>query len=633
MGGGYTPTFGGSPVQPGHVSYKLYSFFGDISLEWPTGLQDTQFPATFFNDLNPQAPDQSVKLPDATQVSVGTAVIVNNISGSVLQINDFTGGSLAVVDPGIAKYMLLNDNTTPAGAWHVIQFGAGTSAANASALAGAGLQAIANLLSWAPTTLTLNTTPFTLSIGHRAQFVIWTGGAGVLNLPPVSQVGDRWLVMVNNAGSGTWTLEPDSAELIDNRSNISLNPGESCIVECQGGTAWYTVGRGRTLQTSPVAVLDKNIGGAGATITLTAGEAASQIQRFTSAPALTSDVSIVYGSASNFYFVDNSTTGGFVQTFKGLVGDAGVVVAQGTKAILVNKNGAMTLAVSLTSGTVTQINTSARLAGGPITTTGTLDLATSGVTPGNYASPAALAIDAYGRVTAVSAGNQTSPPIGTVIDFAGPTAPPMWLLCAGQAVSRVTYSALFAVIGTTYGVGDNSSTFNLPDCIGRAVVCRDYGYGRINGVVGDWLGAVGGNQYLQSHAHGVNDPTHYHPLADPGHTHGIGDPGHTHGVNDPTHQHTSVSAPNTQGGGAVGGNIGFWVSSSAGERPYNIVTTANGTGISIAAAGTGIYTGTAGTGAYANYAATGISIQAAGNGTGHNMPPVIAMNKLIFAGA
>ena len=64
-------------------------------------------------------------------------------------------------------------------------------------------------------------------------------------------------------------------------------------------------------------------------------------------------------------------------------------------------------------------------------------------------------------------------PTGCVFSFARSTAPSGWLLCYGQAVSRTTYAALFAVISTTYGVGDGSSTFNLPDLRGRSVAGKD----------------------------------------------------------------------------------------------------------------------------------------------------------------
>ena len=54
-------------------------------------------------------------------------------------------------------------------------------------------------------------------------------------------------------------------------------------------------------------------------------------------------------------------------------------------------------------------------------------------------------------------------PVGVVQAFAGSTTPDGWLLCDGSAVSRTDYAALFAVIGTTYGTGDGSTTFNLPN--------------------------------------------------------------------------------------------------------------------------------------------------------------------------
>lgn len=54
-------------------------------------------------------------------------------------------------------------------------------------------------------------------------------------------------------------------------------------------------------------------------------------------------------------------------------------------------------------------------------------------------------------------------PLGTINAFGGTTAPEGWLLCQGQAISRTDYADLFAVIGTNFGSGDGSTTFNLPD--------------------------------------------------------------------------------------------------------------------------------------------------------------------------
>jgi len=64
-------------------------------------------------------------------------------------------------------------------------------------------------------------------------------------------------------------------------------------------------------------------------------------------------------------------------------------------------------------------------------------------------------------------------PLGAVEAYAGSTTPTGWLLCYGQAVSRSTYSGLYSAIGTAYGTGDGSTTFNLPDLRGRTIAALD----------------------------------------------------------------------------------------------------------------------------------------------------------------
>lgn len=79
---------------------------------------------------------------------------------------------------------------------------------------------------------------------------------------------------------------------------------------------------------------------------------------------------------------------------------------------------------------------------------------------------------------------------GTIKMFAGSIAPDGWLLCNGQAVSRTTYSKLFNVIGTTYGEGDGSTTFNVPDLRGRTPV--GVGTGTATGATAHTLGQKAG---------------------------------------------------------------------------------------------------------------------------------------------
>ncbi|RXG85347.1 phage tail protein [Bradyrhizobium zhanjiangense] len=99
-------------------------------------------------------------------------------------------------------------------------------------------------------------------------------------------------------------------------------------------------------------------------------------------------------------------------------------------------------------------------------------------------------------------GNPYSIPIGGVMPFAGSTAPnSSFVLPYGQAISRTTYSAAFSLMGTTYGTGDGSTTFNVPDLRGRVVAGLDNMGGSAAGRLtdatsgfGDGLGETGGTQ-------------------------------------------------------------------------------------------------------------------------------------------
>lgn len=109
-------------------------------------------------------------------------------------------------------------------------------------------------------------------------------------------------------------------------------------------------------------------------------------------------------------------------------------------------------------------------------------------------------------------------PTGVSFDFTGTSAPAGYLLCYGQNVSRTTYANLFAVIGTTYGIGDGSTTFTLPDSRGRVSAGKDNMGGtsasRLTGITGgvdgNVLGATGG---AESHVLTVAQmPAHDHDI-------------------------------------------------------------------------------------------------------------------------
>lgn len=122
--------------------------------------------------------------------------------------------------------------------------------------------------------------------------------------------------------------------------------------------------------------------------------------------------------------------------------------------------------------------------------------------------------------TSAAASTATAPPAGAIIAYGGLDsipAPTGWLFCDGSTVSRITYAALFVNIGTTFGVGDGSTTFGLPDLRGRVIAGKDdmnltTAQNRItsgvSGITGTTLAAVGGAQSVVLTASQI--PSHSH---------------------------------------------------------------------------------------------------------------------------
>lgn len=133
-----------------------------------------------------------------------------------------------------------------------------------------------------------------------------------------------------------------------------------------------------------------------------------------------------------------------------------------------------------------------------------------------------------------------------------------WLKCDGRAISRERYFQLFEVIGTNFGVGDGSNTFNLPDTRGRV------------------LGSIGTGTGLSSRTLGQNVGSETHTLTTneiPSHTHGVTDPGHTHSyVNNVGDQNTDNA---------------FATETAADQVDYNQTTGSSATGITIQNTGGG----------------------------------------------
>jgi microcystin-dependent protein len=98
-------------------------------------------------------------------------------------------------------------------------------------------------------------------------------------------------------------------------------------------------------------------------------------------------------------------------------------------------------------------------------------------------------------------------PSGVVWSFAGSTAPTGWIICDGSAISRTLYADLYAAIGTTYGTGDGSTTFNIPDGRGRSIV----GVGTATGAYGATAHTLGQKAGEETHVLSIAEmPSHVH---------------------------------------------------------------------------------------------------------------------------
>lgn len=122
-------------------------------------------------------------------------------------------------------------------------------------------------------------------------------------------------------------------------------------------------------------------------------------------------------------------------------------------------------------------------------------------------------------------------PVGVMHEYGGATAPTGYLLCDGTAVSRATYAPLFAIISTTYGTGDGSTTFNVPDLRGRMPM----GAGTGTGLNASGTGAPSGTaQTARARGAWGGEETHLLTGAESGtsvHLHTASSPTHTHSPN------------------------------------------------------------------------------------------------------
>lgn len=197
-------------------------------------------------------------------------------------------------------------------------------------------------------------------------------------------------------------------------------------------------------------------------------------------------------------------------------------------------------------------------------------------------------------------------PLGMIAYTADTAAPSGWLLCYGQNISRTTYADLFTTIGTTFGSGNGSSTFTLPDLRGYVVAGKDNMGGTsanrltggVSGINGDNLGATGGDEKIALTS--TQLPSHLHSFS-----------GNT-GTESADHSH-NLSLGASHGANGTVGRAAY----SQGDTPASMVTRTNTT---------------SGRSASHFHAISGNTGSVGGGQEHPNVQPTIILNAIIYTG-
>ena len=324
----YTNTFGGTTIYPSDVSYRYVSLTIDQVLDWPLEAAPTTNVVASIMDINATASSLVITMPDATEAGTGQTVLFNNVGANTFSVKTSTGTLICAPQSGTTFQIYLTDNSTVAGTWRSFQYGASASAANASALAGLGIKAIATTLNQSMPVSTFNTN-YTTGSSDRAKVLVWNGGAGTLSLESAPTVGADWFVNVRNSGSGDLTIDPNSSELINGAATLLLAPGDSCII-VTNGTQFWTIGFGQS-SVYAFTVLSIDVSGSG-DYTLSIAELNKTAYIFTG--TLTGNREIIVPNTVQQYWVSNQTSGAYVLGVRtASQGSPGETVVQGGRSI------------------------------------------------------------------------------------------------------------------------------------------------------------------------------------------------------------------------------------------------------------------------------------------------------------
>jgi hypothetical protein len=240
----FVSPFTGDVVQPTDVSYLSLNFSTNQVLVWPAYIVPgaTTVVAARIIDCVATTTGRTITLPAGNQTSVGSDILFRNKGTNSFVVQDISGSQSVTIAAGSSRYFYLVDNSTVDGTYSNVEFGAGTSIADAASLVGSGLTNQAGRLETSTEVEEVSVAP-TLDEESRAIAYVWTGGAGLFVLPDPATLAAGWFIMVRNGGTGTLSIESPTGSLIDNSTIATLYPQDSSIIVFDKTTDnFFTVG-------------------------------------------------------------------------------------------------------------------------------------------------------------------------------------------------------------------------------------------------------------------------------------------------------------------------------------------------------------------------------------------------------
>ena len=356
----YVNPLTGQTINPSQIGYESLTISASTFLEWPINGNYSPNVVASIIQVTATTTGLNLILPSALQVSTGQSVLIQNIGSNPFTVTKNSRQYDHYDRIRHCTIYIFTDNTTNNGTWSTVTFGAGTSSANASALAGYGLKAINTTLNQVYYENTLASS-LTLNSTYQAQFLVWNGGVGTITFPTASTVGNGWFVMVRNAGSGILTLAASGTDTIDGNATKQLQLTESLVIVSNGSSGYFTFAYGRS-NTFAYTQLAKTV--TGGTYTLTAAEYDNVVQEYFG--ALTSNQIIILPSTVQIYYLNNQTTGSYSLTFNTTaVGAATVTVPQGQTLTVICDGTNVYNSSSAAGGSITTLTIGAGSASNP----------------------------------------------------------------------------------------------------------------------------------------------------------------------------------------------------------------------------------------------------------------------------